>query len=130
VRFNLWYGEDTPYYRFCHGKLDSLIDDHYNNKEKQGKIYPDEGMITMGFLPINGLKDYWLLFHVSQITKILKKGDKYEYEYEEISGYQEYIGNFVIKYHKRHSAEAIYLKTLQKNGIESYRIEEENANRK
>lgn len=97
IRFNLMFAQNwNPIELFKNGDISTMIEGQYWNykKNKSYKI----GQVTIGLVKIKPNEDYWLLFHIGQVTKDLNKLDGVGYEHEDLPDYQKYVGRLIIKF--------------------------------
>lgn len=81
---------------FKNGKTDKLLDGMYWNYEKKRSFR--SGQITVGFIPLKGRKNQYLLFHVGRIIKDLNILQGVGYEFETLAEYEKYFGRLIIRY--------------------------------
>lgn len=75
-----------------------LVGQYWNyNKHKSYK----HGQITIGLVKIKPDEDFWLLFHIGQVTKDLNKLNGVGYEYQTLTDYEKYIGRLIVKFKNR-----------------------------
>lgn len=96
IRFNLMFRQNwNPIEIFRSGDITTMLEGQYWNYNK--KSYK-EGQITIGFVKIKPKEDFWLLFHIGQVTKDLNKLNGIGYEYKDLPEYQKFVGRLIIKY--------------------------------
>ncbi|MGB4329064.1 MAG: hypothetical protein WBJ36_09295, partial [Tenuifilum sp.] len=96
IRFNLMFRQNwNPIEIFRSGDITTMLEGQYWNYNK--KSYK-EGQITIGFVKIKPKEDFWLLFHIGQVTKDLNKLNGIGYEYKHLPEYQKFVGRLIIKY--------------------------------
>jgi len=96
VRFNLMFSDNwNPIELFRNGEERVMLDGQYWNYSKKSF---KEGQITIGFIPIKGSKDLWLLFHIGKVTKDLNIFKAVGYEFSNLPEYDKYLGRLIIKY--------------------------------
>lgn len=79
IRFNLMFRQNwNPIELFKKGDISTMLEGHHWNYSK--KFYK-VGEITIGFVKIKPKEDFWLLFHVGQITRDLNILNGMGYEY-------------------------------------------------
>ena len=97
IRFNLMFRQNwNPIELFKNGDISTMLEGQYWNY-KQHKSYK-VGQITVGFVKIKPNEDFWLLFHIGQVTKDLNKLNGVGYEYQDLPEYQKFVGRLIIKY--------------------------------
>jgi len=97
IRFNLMFRQNwNPIELFKNGDISIMLEGQYwnYNKHKSYKV----GQITVGFVKIKPNEDFWLLFHIGQVTKDLNKLKGVGYEYQDLPEYQKFVGRLIIKY--------------------------------
>lgn len=96
VRFNLMFRDNwNPIELFRNGEERVMLDGQYwNYSKKSFKV----GQITIGFIPIKGSRDLWLLFHIGVVTKDLNVYNAVGYEFSNLPEYEKYFGRLIIKY--------------------------------
>lgn len=97
VRFNMqangcWnpielFMQNTP------SSMKILTDAHYYNKSKRNY---QVGQTTVGFIPIDNSRKRWLLFHIGEVTKDLKRVPGVGYDYKDVASLQKYVGRLLI----------------------------------
>jgi len=100
IRFNLMFDQNwNPIELFKNGDISTMINGQYWNyrKNKSYKI----GQITFGFVKIKPNEDFWLLFHVGQVTRDLELLDGVGYEFKNLEGYQKFVGRLIVKFKNR-----------------------------
>lgn len=78
----------------------------WNEKKKYFKV----GQIGICFVKMS--YDKWLLTTIKIITKDLNVSSDISYEAEELDDYKEFFGRMIVKYHKNHTAQGVYLETV------------------
>jgi hypothetical protein len=97
IRFNLMFAQNwNPIELFKNGDTSTMIEGQYWNYNKNKSF--KEGQITLGLVKIKSNEDYWLLFHIGQVTKDLNNLNGFGYEYQDLPQYQKYVGRLIIKY--------------------------------
>ena len=97
IRFNLMFAQNwNPIELFKNGDIMTMLNGHYWNYNKN-KSYKD-GQITVGLVKIRPNEDFWLLFHIGQITKDLNKLNGVGYEYQNLPEYEKYVGRLIVKF--------------------------------
>jgi hypothetical protein len=86
----------NPIELFKNGDIMTMLNGHYWNYNKN-KSYKD-GQITVGLVKIRPNEDFWLLFHIGQITKDLNKLNGVGYEYQNLPEYEKYVGRLIVKF--------------------------------
>lgn len=100
IRFNLMFEENwNPIELFKNGEISKMLEGQYwnYNQKKSYKV----GQITFGFVKINKKEDFWLLFHIGQVTKDLNIKNGVGYEYKALPEYQKFVGRLIVKYKNR-----------------------------
>lgn len=96
VRFNLMFRDNwNPIELFRNGEERVMLDGQYWNYSKKSF---KEGQITIGFIPIKGSKDQWLLFHIGKVIKDLNIYNAVGYEYLNLPEYEKFLGRLIIKF--------------------------------
>jgi hypothetical protein len=97
IRFNIMFdGNWNPIEVFKNNEIDTLLDGHYWNYNKNKSYKP--GQITIGFIRINNNDNLWLLFHIGKITKDLNILNGVGYEYETLNEYEKYFGRLIVRF--------------------------------
>lgn len=97
IRFNIMFAENwSPIELFKNGEISKMLEGQYHNYNKN-KSYK-EGQITLGFVKIRRTEDFWLLFHIGQVTKDLNIRNGVGYEYKVLPEYQKYVGRLIVKF--------------------------------
>jgi hypothetical protein len=97
IRFNLMFKDNwDPIEIFKTGDLSTMLQGQYWNYKKYKSF--KAGQITIGFVKIKAAEDFWLLFHIGKVTKDLDKLNGVGYEYEDLAGYQKYVGRLIVKF--------------------------------
>lgn len=97
IRFNLMFAQNwNPIEVFKNGDIMTMLNGHYWNYNKN-KSYKD-GQITVGLVKIRPNEDFWLLFHIGQITKDLNILNGVGYEYQNLPEYEKYVGRLIVKF--------------------------------
>ena len=81
IRFNLMFRQNwNPIEVFKNGDISVMLEGQYWNyhKKKSYKV----GQTTIGLVKIKPNEDFWLLFHVGEVTKDLNRLNGVGYEYE------------------------------------------------
>src|SRR5690606_9268592 len=100
IRFNLMFAQNwNPIELFQSGEISTMLEGHYWNYAKS-KSYK-QGQITIGLVKIHPNEDFWLLFHIGQVTKDLNKLNAVGYEYEGLPKYEMYVGRLIVKFKNR-----------------------------
>ena len=86
----------NPIELFKNGDISTMLNGHYWNYNKN-KSYK-EGQITIGLVKIKPNEDFWLLFHIGQVTKDLNNLNGVGYEYCNLTDYEKYAGRLIIKF--------------------------------
>jgi len=86
----------NPIELFKNGDISTMLEGQYWNYNKN-KSYK-AGQITIGLVKIKPNDDFWLLFHIGQVTRDLNKLNGVGYEYQDLPDYQKYVGRLVIKF--------------------------------
>jgi len=86
----------NPIELFKNGDISTMLEGQYWNYNKN-KSYK-AGQITIGLVKIKPNDDYWLLFHIGQVTRDLNKLNGVGYEYQDLPDYQKYVGRLIIKF--------------------------------
>lgn len=103
IRFNLMFAQNwNPIELFKNGDISTMIDGQYwnYNKKKSYKV----GQITVGLVKIKPNEDFWLLFHIGQVTKDLNKLNGVGYEYQDLPEYGKYVGRLIVKFKNKAQA--------------------------
>ncbi len=107
IRFNLMFVQNwNPIELFKNGDISTMLAGQYWNYNKN-KSYK-AGQITVGLVKIKPNEDFWLLFHVGQVTKDLNIRNGVGYEYLDLPEYGKYVGRLVVKY--KNNAQAMIRK--------------------
>ncbi len=97
IRFNLMFAQNwNPIELFKNGDISTMLEGQYWNYNKS-KSYK-AGQITVGLVQIKPNEDYWLLFHIGQITKDLNKLNGVGYEYKDLPEYGKYVGRLIVSF--------------------------------
>lgn len=97
IRFNLMFAQNwNPIELFQSGEISTMLEGQYWNYTKR-KSYK-QGQITIGLVKIHPNEDFWLLFHIGQVTKDLNKLNAVGYEYEHLPKYDMYVGRLIVKF--------------------------------
>ena len=97
IRFNLMIAQNwNPIELFKNGNISTMLDGQYWNYNKN-KSYK-AGQITIGLVKIKQNEDFWLLFHIVQVTKDLNILNGVGYEFQDLLEYEKYVGRLVIKF--------------------------------
>ena len=97
IRFNLMFAQNwNPIELFKNGDTTTMLEGQYWNYNKK-KSYK-EGQITIGLVKIKPKEDFWLLFHIGQVTKDLNRMNGVGYEYKDLPEYRKYVGRLIVKY--------------------------------
>lgn len=100
IRFNLMFRDNwDPIQEFKNGNDHILLEGQYWNY-KSKKSYK-EGQITIGLIKIKPNEDFWLLFHIGQVTKDLNILNGVGYEYQDLPQYEKYLGRLIVKFKNR-----------------------------
>ena len=97
IRFNLMFRQNwNPIEIFKNGDISVMLEGQYWNyhKKKSYKV----GQTTIGLVKIKPNEDFWLLFHVGEVTKDLNRLNGVGYEYEHLPNYDRYLGRIIVKY--------------------------------
>jgi len=97
IRFNLMFRQNwNPIEIFKNSDISIMLEGQYWNysKKKSYKV----GQITIGFVKIKPNEDFWLLFHIGQVTKDLNIFNGVGYEYTDLPEYKKYVGRLIIKF--------------------------------
>lgn len=97
IRFNLMFAQNwNPIELFKNGDISTMLVGQYWNYNKN-KSYK-QGQITIGLVKIKPTEDFWLLFHIGQVTKDLNILNGVGYEYQDLPEYEKYVGRLVVKF--------------------------------
>ena len=97
IRFNLMFAQNwNPIELFKNGDISTMLAGQYWNYNKN-KSYK-AGQITVGLVKIKPNEDFWLLFHIGQVTKDLNILNGVGYEYQDLPEYEKYVGRLVVKF--------------------------------
>lgn len=97
IRFNLMFRQNwNPIEHFKNGDISTMLEGHYWNYNKN-KSYK-EGQITIGFVKIKPDENFWLLFHIGQVTKDLNRLNGVGYEFQDLPEYEKYVGRLIVKF--------------------------------
>ncbi len=100
LRFNLNFGTSRlPIDYFTDQTKEStehMLEGQYWNYASKGNF--SVGNISLGFIPIPGRPDCWLLFHIGKVTKDLGKRNGVGYEFNVLAEYDKYIGRIIIRF--------------------------------
>lgn len=97
IRFNVIIdGNKNPIELFKNGEILEMLNRHYWNSNRNKSFR--EGQITVGLVKIKQNEDFWLLFHIGQVTKDLNILNGVGYEYQDLTDYQKYVGRLIVKY--------------------------------
>jgi len=95
IRFNLSFAQNwNPIELFNRGDIEAMLRGQYWNYSKN-KSYK-EGQITVGLVKIKPSEDYWLLFHVGEVTKDLHTLNGVGYEYRNLPEFEKYVGRLIV----------------------------------
>ena len=121
IRFNLMFRQNwNPIEVFKNGDISVMLEGQYWNYNKR-KSYK-EGQITVGLVKLKPKEDFWLLFHVGEVTKDLNRLNGVGYEYQNLPEYDKYLGRDVYKRQaKIPSASRYGIQTTHKSLIRSLR---------
>jgi hypothetical protein len=86
----------NPIVHFKNGDISTMLEGHYWNYNKN-KSYK-EGQITIGFVKIKPDENFWLLFHIGQVTKDLNRLNGVGYEFQDLPEYEKYVGRLIVKF--------------------------------
>ena len=102
IRFNLMVEENwNPIELFKNGNIATILGGHYHNyNKKEYKV----GQITIGLIKIKPKEDFWLLFHIGQVTKDLNIFNGVGYEYQDLPEYEKYVGRLIVKFKNKAQA--------------------------
>ena len=99
LRFNISFGNNRPAIDYFTDQTPAsnkiMLDGQYWNS-KRGVF--SVGNITLGFVPIPGRPDCWLLFHVGEVTKDLGIRNGVGYQFKDLPQYNKYIGRIVVRF--------------------------------
>jgi hypothetical protein len=97
IRFNLMFRQNwNPIEHFKNGDISTMLEGHYWNYNKN-KSYK-EGQVTIGFVKIKPDENFWLLFHIGQVTKDLNRLNGVGYEFQDLPEYEKYVGRLIVKF--------------------------------
>ncbi len=97
IRFNLMFAQNwNPIELFKNGDISTMLAGQYWNYNKN-KSYK-QGQITIGLVKIKPNEDFWLLFHIGQVTKDLNNLNGVGYEYQDLPEYEKYVGRLIVKF--------------------------------
>jgi hypothetical protein len=97
IRFNLMFAQNwNPIELFKNGDISTMLAGQYWNYNKN-KSYK-AGQITVGLVKIKPNEDFWLLFHIGQVTKDLNILNGVGYEYKDLPEYKKYVGRLIVKF--------------------------------
>lgn len=97
IRFNLMFRQNwNPIEVFKNGDISVMLEGQYWNHNKR-KSYK-EGQITIRLVRIKPKEDFWLLFHIGEVTKDLNRLNGVGYEYQNLPEYDKYLGRLIVKY--------------------------------
>lgn len=97
IRFNLMFAQNwNPIELFKNGDLSTMLAGQYWNYNKN-KSYK-AGQITVGLVKIKPNEDFWLLFHIGQVTKDLNILNGVGYEYQDLPEHEKYVGRLIVKF--------------------------------
>ena len=97
IRFNLMFAHNwNPIELFKNGDISTMLAGQYWNYNKK-KSYK-QGQITIGLVKIKPTEDFWLLFHIGQVTKDLNNLNGVGYEYQDLPEYEKYVGRLIVKF--------------------------------
>jgi len=86
----------NPIELFKNGDISTMLAGQYWNYNKN-KSYK-AGQITVGLVKIKPNEDFWLLFHIGQVTKDLNILNGVGYEYQDLPDYEKYVGRLIVKF--------------------------------
>lgn len=100
LRFNLNFGTNRPAIDYFTDQTQSSLNhmlsgQYWNYGIKRNFLVGD---ISLGFVPIPGRPDCWLLFHVGEVTKDLNVRNGVGYQFQNLSHYDKYIGRIIIRF--------------------------------
>lgn len=105
IRFNLMIEQNwNPIELFKNGDISSMLKGHYWNYNSKNSF--KKGQITIGFVKIKPNEDYWLLFHIGEITHDLNIKNGVGYKYKTLTEYEKYFGRLIVKF-KNNSTQLI-----------------------
>ena len=97
IRFNLMFAQNwNPIELFKNGDISTMLAGQYWNYNKN-KSYK-AGQITVGLVKIKPNEDFWLLFHIGQVTKDLNILNGVGYEYQDLPEFEKYVGRLIVKF--------------------------------
>lgn len=97
IRFNLMFAQNwNPIELFKNGDISTMLEGQYWNYNKK-KSYK-AGQITIGLVKIKPNEDFWLLFHIGQVTMDLNRLNGVGYEHQELPEYRKYVGRLIVKF--------------------------------
>jgi len=97
IRFNLMFAQNwNPIELFKNGDMSTMLAGQYWNYNKN-KSYKG-GQITVGLVKIKSNEDFWLLFHIGQVTKDLNILNGVGYEYQDLPEYEKYVGRLIVRF--------------------------------
>lgn len=97
IRFNLMFRHNwNPIEVFKNGDISVMLEGQYWNYNKR-KSYKEE-QITVGLVKLKPKEDFWLLFHIGEVTKDLNRLNGVGYEYRNLPEYDKYLGRLIVKY--------------------------------
>ena len=103
LRFNLNFGNKRPAIDYFTDQIPAsrkkMLDGQYWNYGKKRNF--SVGNISIGFVPIPGRKDCWLLFHVGKVTKDLGVSNGVSYIFVDLTNYDKFVGRIIIRFKNR-----------------------------
>lgn len=112
IKFNQWNGETNPIDRYKENP--DIINNEWLFWRKKSRYFK-VGQTAICLLKMK--EDIWLLTTIKKITKELNVTNGVNYEGEEIEKFKPFFGRVVIKYHKKHQTQGIFVNTMLDNCV-------------
>lgn len=107
IKFNQFNGRSDPMEEYKNN-LD-IVNNQWLFWHKKQKYF-SKGQIAVCFLKLSD--DKWLLTTIRNVNKELGVKDGINYEGTEIERLIPYFGRVIVKYHKNHQSQGVYLKSV------------------
>lgn len=100
MRFNLNFGNSRPAIDYFTDQTPAshqiMLEGQYWNYGKKRNF--SVGNISLGFVPVSGRPDCWLLFHIGEVTKDLNIRNGIGYQFNSLTQYEKYIGRVIVRF--------------------------------